>query len=63
MRRYGIGFVSLVVVALLSLLFLSACILVPVEEGRGRGGRDRHGDEREQREQHDQHNQHEEHER
>jgi hypothetical protein len=63
MRRYGLGLVGLVVLALVSLLFLSACILVPVDDGRGRGDRDRHGDEREQRDRHDQHDQHEEHER
>jgi hypothetical protein len=46
MRRHGIGLVGLVVLALVSLLFLSACILVPVDDGRRRGDRDWHGDGR-----------------
>jgi hypothetical protein len=52
MRRYGIGLVGLVVLALVSLLLLSACILVPVEDDRRRGDRDWHGDEREHHEEH-----------
>jgi hypothetical protein len=44
MRLHGISLVGLVVLALVSLLFLSACIFVPVDEGRRRGDRDWHGD-------------------
>jgi hypothetical protein len=47
MQRYGIRLVGLVVLAFVSLLFVSACILVPVEDVRGRGDRDWHGDGRE----------------
>lgn len=46
MRHYGIGLVGLVRLALVSALSLSACILVPVGDGRERGGRDWHGDDR-----------------
>lgn len=53
MRRYGIGLVGLVVLAIASLLFLSACIVVPVDDGRRRGDRDWHGDERGHREYHE----------
>jgi hypothetical protein len=55
MRRYGIAVVGLVILALVSLLFLSACILVPVGDGRGRSDRDWHGGEREQHEHHEEH--------
>ena len=61
MRRYGIGVVGLLILALVSLLFVSACILVPVDDGRGRADRDWHGDERDQHGRHGQHDQHEDH--
>ncbi len=40
MRFHGRCVVGLVGLALLSLLSLSACILVPVDDGRGRHDRD-----------------------
>jgi hypothetical protein len=40
MRHYGRRLVGLVILALVSLLSLSACILVPVDDGRGRRDRD-----------------------
>jgi len=52
MRLYGIGLVRLIVLALVSLQFLSACILVPVETVGRRGDRDWHSDERERHEEH-----------
>jgi hypothetical protein len=50
MPHYRIGLVGLVALALVSALSLSACILVPVGDGRDRGGRDWHGDDRERHE-------------
>lgn len=52
MRHYGIGLVGLVTLALVSALSLSACILVSVGDGRERGDRDWHGDDRERHEEH-----------
>ena len=50
MRLYGIGLVRLIVLALVSLQFLSACILVPVEDVGRRGDRGWHSDDREHHE-------------
>lgn len=54
MRLNSIGLVGLVVLVVASLLFVSACILVPVDDGRGRDRGDRgwHGDGRD-RDRHD----------
>ena len=52
MRRHGTGLVGLVVLALVNVLFLSACILVPVDDGWRRGDRDWHGDGREHNDEH-----------
>jgi|KBSSwiStaDraftv2_1062776.scaffolds.fasta_scaffold500691_2 hypothetical protein len=55
MRLNSIGLVGLVVLVVATSLFVSACILVPVDDGRGRDrgdrgwhgdGRDRHDDRR-----------------
>ena len=55
MRQHGRRLIGLVALALVSLLSLSACILVPVDDGRGRRDRgwhsegrddDRRGDDR-----------------
>jgi hypothetical protein len=46
MRHHGRRLVGLVGLALVSLLSLSACILVPVDDGRGRRDRDWHSDSR-----------------
>jgi len=52
MQRYGIGLVGLIILALVSLLSLSACIVVPVDDGWRRGDRDWHGDRREHHDKH-----------
>ena len=54
MRLNSIGLVGLVVLVVATLLLVTACILVPVDDGRGRDrdrgwhgdGRDRHDDRR-----------------
>jgi hypothetical protein len=46
------GLVGLVVLALASLLFLSACIFVPVDDGGRRGDRDWQGDRRDHHDEH-----------
>lgn len=38
MRYYRTGFVGPLLLVLASVLLLSACILVPVDDGRGRSG-------------------------
>jgi hypothetical protein len=44
-QRYGLRLAGLLALALVSGLFLSGCVIVPVDDGRGGGDRDRHGDE------------------
>lgn len=51
MRLHHTGLVGLFVLAIASLLFVSACIIVPVDDGR-RGDRDRHGDGRDRHDDH-----------
>jgi hypothetical protein len=43
MPRLTIALVAPVFLALICLQFLSGCIFVPVDDGRGRGGYDRGG--------------------
>ena len=46
MRHHGRRLVGLIGLALVSLLSLSACILVPVDDGRGRRDRDWRSEDR-----------------
>jgi hypothetical protein len=58
MRHHGRRLVGLVALALVSLLSLSACILVPVDDGRGRRDRDWHSERDDDRRGDDRHDDH-----